>query len=331
MSDAPPVENQTELGAVGWEDVNLPRYFAWSGLCSLTVDGLLHPLELLKIRFQVQGNTFAKPTYPHYPNFRTAVKTMFRQEGVRGFWKGFSSAGFSGLLSQYSYYASYEVSKTKLHRLAARLSGSKDNEALTHLVHILSGGTAEFISQVTETPLNIVARRLMIQGPKEYAHNHLYTGPIHAIRTICASEGVRGFYRGFGAALLTGMPASATLFTSYEWVRRHLHDFRRSRGMYDSIDSHFVHIVSGAVAGVMAAVVVQPLDLAQSRLQVQLHTPGGMAPKYRNAFHAIRTVAREEGVWALSKGLFPRVLHFVPVGALGFSTYEMVKFLSKER
>lgn len=55
---APEVHNEggTELGSVGWEDVHLPLYFLWSGVCSLSVDGLLHPLELLKIRFQVQGN-----------------------------------------------------------------------------------------------------------------------------------------------------------------------------------------------------------------------------------------------------------------------------------
>lgn len=255
---------------------------------------------------------------------------MYRQEGLRGFWKGFSSAGLSGLLSQYSYYASYEVSKKKLTTAASRICGGDNGDAVTHFVHLLSGGTAEFCSALTETPLNVVTRRLMIQGPKQFAEHHPYKGPLHAIRLIYASDGIRGFYRGFGAALLTGIPASATLFASYEWVRSHLHQYRRSRGMHDSIDSHFVHIVSGAVAGLNAAIIVQPLDLAQTRLQVQRHSHDGLAPKYRNSLHVIQTVAREEGIWALSKGLVPRMLHFVPVGALGFSTYEMVKYLSKE-
>ncbi|MDP2437530.1 MAG: MC/SLC25 family protein [archaeon] len=319
---------------MSWKDVNLLRYFMWSSVCSLTVDGMLHPLDLLKTRLQVQGNTLARPMYPNYGGFVDAIRSIGTREGLRGFWKGFSSAGPSGLLSQYSYYATYEVAKQKLTKLSVRwnfLKDAKDVEApAVPIVHLLSGAAAEFMSALTETPLNIVTRRLMVQGPAEYAENHPYRGPVHAFRAILQQDGLRGLYRGFGATLLTGIPASATAFASYEWVRRHLHQFRRYHRMDGSIEKHSVHIISGATAGLIGAVVVQPLDLALTRLQVQVHSQDGVAPKYRNAFHVISTVSREEGLRALAKGLVPRILHFVPMGALGFSTYELVKYLAKK-
>lgn len=270
--------------------------------------------------------------YPKYHGFIHGIQSILRQEGRRAFWKGFSTAGPSGLLSQYSYYATYEVVKQRLTKLSVHWNLAKDasdvDAVVVPFVHLVSGAAAEFVSALTETPLNIVTRRLMVQGPKEYAAAHLYRGPLDAFRLIFQQDGLRGLYRGFGATLLTGIPASATAFASYEWVRRHLHQFRRGYNMDSSVEKHIVHILSGGMAGLISAVVVQPLDLALTRLQVQVHRADGQAPKYRNAFHVISTVVKEEGVLALSKGLIPRILHFVPMGALGFSTYELVKYLS---
>ena len=272
--------------------------------------------------------------YPKYYGFLHGIKSILHQEGRRAFWKGFSSAGPSGLLSQYSYYATYEVVKQRLTRLSVRWRLAKDvrdvDATVVPFVHLTSGAAAEFVSALTETPLNIITRRLMVQGPKEYAAAHIYKGPVHALRLIYQQDGLRGLYRGFGATLLTGIPASATAFASYEWARRHLHRFRRGWQMHSAAEKHFVHILSGGTAGLISAVVVQPLDLALTRLQVQVHSADGQSPKYRNALHVISTVVKEEGAWALSKGLIPRILHFVPMGALGFSTYELVKYLSMQ-
>jgi hypothetical protein len=224
------------------------------------------------------------------------------------------------------------VAKRRLTKLSIKLNFCKNYDdaeaAVIPIVHLASGAAAEFVSALTETPLNIITRRLMIQGPTSFQSQHQYQGPIHALRLIYRQDGLRGLYRGFGATLLTGIPASATAFASYEWTRRHLHRFRRLNNLDGSAEKHVVHIISGGAAGLISAVVVQPLDLAVTRLQVQMHSIDGRPPKYKNAFHVIRTVAQEEGVLALSKGLVPRILHFVPMGALGFSTYELVKYLS---
>merc|ERR1712059_51725 len=48
---------------------------------------IMHPLDLIKTRFQLQGNAVPGDT-AHYTGIRDCVGKMYRQEGLRSFWKG---------------------------------------------------------------------------------------------------------------------------------------------------------------------------------------------------------------------------------------------------
>lgn len=57
-------------------------------------------------------------------------------------------------------------------------------------------------------------------------------------------------------------------------------------------------MLSGGVAGSIAEILTIPLDTAKVRLQVQ-----GAGGQYRGMLHCVRTMAAEEGVGSLFKGL----------------------------
>jgi solute carrier family 25 protein 44 len=44
---------------------------------------------------------------------------------------------------------------------------------------------------------------------------HQYKGSMDAIRTILRTDGVRGFYRGFGMSVLTYSPSNAVWWAAY--------------------------------------------------------------------------------------------------------------------
>ena len=44
-----------------------------------------------------------------------------------------------------------------------------------------------------------------------------------------------------------------------------------------------------------------------------------------NFWAVLRTIAKEEGAWALTRGLGPRVLFHIPAGAISWGTYEAGK------
>ena len=55
-------------------------------------------------------------------------------------------------------------------------------------------------------------------------------------------------------------------------------------------------------------------------------TPGAPSPYGSSNFWVLlRTIAREEGAWALMRGLGPRVLFHIPAGAISWGTYEAGK------
>ncbi|GAB0488925.1 hypothetical protein MMPV_000138 [Pyropia vietnamensis] len=81
-----------------------------------------------------------------------------------------------------------------------------------------------------------------------------------------------------------------------------------------------VSAASGGLSGIVATVLTQPLDVAKTRLQLQRSTPG-VADKYRGVVHTLRTVAAEEGMRGLMRGVSPSILGLTPSLSLFFTTY----------
>lgn len=75
----------------------------------------------------------------------------------------------------------------------------------------------------------------------------------------------------------------------------------------------------GAVSGAVAAVLSNPMDVVKTRLMTQ---GAGEVVRYRGVWHALRTVAREEGPGAFCKGIAPRVAAKMLQSALFFAAYE---------
>jgi len=60
-----------------------------------------------------------------------------------------------------------------------------------------------------------------------------------------------------------------------------------------------------------ATVFVQPLDLVKNRMQ--LSGEGGKARQYKNTFHAITTILRNEGIIGIYTGYSPQYVSFVHI------------------
>ena len=72
---------------------------------------ILHPLDLLKIRFAVDNGTVGKP---HYNSVGQAVSTILRSEGVRGLYRGVASNTLTAGTAWGSYFLFYQVEKVNI-------------------------------------------------------------------------------------------------------------------------------------------------------------------------------------------------------------------------
>lgn len=86
-------------------------------------------------------------------------------------------------------------------------------------------------------------------------------------------------------------------------------------------------LASGAFAACFAEVCTIPLDTAKVRLQLQKKAVGDAAalPKYRGMLGTVGTIAREEGMSALWKGIVPGLHRQCLYGGLRIGLYDPVK------
>lgn len=62
-------------------------------------------------------------------------------------------------------------------------------------------------------------------------------------------------------------------------------------------------ILAGCTTGAMAVACAQPTDVVKVRFQASIHLGPGSNRKYRGTMDAYRTIAREEGLRGLWKGM----------------------------
>lgn len=84
----------------------------------------------------------------------------------------------------------------------------------------------------------------------------------------------------------------------------------------------FVHALAGLCAGVTAATITNPLDVAKTRLQVS-------TTKGQSVLSIWREIIQKDGLKSLlSRGLSARLLNVIPTSLLSVTIYEQVKALS---
>jgi solute carrier family 25 protein 44 len=282
--------------ALEWDQLDHTRFFAYSALFSFAMDGTLHPLEVIKTRLQVQGQPHVLSSFSAYGSFRDACVTMARQEGARGelaaataactrgprshhrvrappgFVKGLAPAASASIPVQCVYFGSYEYSRFVLSRYflgGARSGEHAHNEAAEFLIDAAAGAVGEIASGAFWVPADLVSQRLMLQGPDR--SKHLYSGMSDAVRKIWHAEGVRGFYVGFGASLLTCIPNSAAQWGMYEYTKKQLyrHWWWPQNGQERGDGSHVVNLISAVTAGIFGASISTPFDVIRVRKQAE--------------------------------------------------------------
>jgi hypothetical protein len=84
--------------------------------------------------------------------------------------------------------------------------------------HFLAGLWADVCGAIIWCPMDVIKQRLQIQRK-----SGKYTGSFQALQYIAREEGLRGLYRGYGAALATYAPFVGIYFATYEKMKKELH------------------------------------------------------------------------------------------------------------
>lgn len=165
-----------------------------------------YPLDLLRTRFAAQG------TEKVYASLLSSLGDIARDEGPRGFFRGVGAANVQIVPYMGLFFATYEALRLRIGQMNLPF-GSGD--ATAGILASISAKTAVF-------PLDLVRKRLQVQGPTraKYIHRNIpeYRGVYRTLSTILRKEGIRGAYRGLTVSLVKAAPASAVTMWTYERV-----------------------------------------------------------------------------------------------------------------
>uniref|UniRef100_A0A0E0KIP8 Uncharacterized protein n=1 Tax=Oryza punctata TaxID=4537 RepID=A0A0E0KIP8_ORYPU len=295
----PPGASPASAEAWTWENA------AAGAAAGFATVATLHPLDVVRTRFQVSGARGCSDV-PPYRSTAHAVYTIARSEGLRGLYAGFYPAVLGSTVS----WVITELNK-----------GTYKGKMISSVQFTILSQLQKQVCLFTN-PIWLVKTRLQLQTPRH--HTSRYSGFSDALRTILKEEGWLALYRGIGPGLLL-VTHGAIQFTAYEELRKAL-IFAKNRqtrtdntSCDDSLNS-IDYAALGAGSKVTAILLTYPYQ----------QRPGSDGtPKYTDSWHVMKETARHEGVRGFYRGITSNLLKNLPAASLTFVVYENVIKLFK--
>ncbi|KKY18878.1 putative mitochondrial oxaloacetate transporter [Phaeomoniella chlamydospora] len=288
--------------------------FIAGGIAACGAVTVSHPFETVKIRLQLQGELQTKnEAVKKYRGVWHGVRVILQNEGPRGLFRGIGVAYIYQVLLNGSRLGFYEPMRSTLTDAIF-----KDPKVQSLGVNIFSGALSGIMGAAAGSPFFLVKTRLQSYSPfLPVGTQHIYKNAWDGLSQIYRTEGVRGLYRGVGAACIrTGFGSSVQLPT-YFFAKRRL---VRHLGMQEGLP---LHLASSTVSGFAVCCVMHPPDTIMARMYNQT---GNL---YGGVFDCLYKTIKTEGLLAIYKGYFAHLARILPHTILTLTLAEQTSKLVK--
>ena len=278
---------------------------------------ILHPLDLLKIRFEFNVFTFEyqppasglrfavnedqwRLSRSSRPSYLPTAVSIVRGEGVRGLYQGLTPNVVGAGSAWGFYFLFYNAFKSSL-------QGGNTRRQLTAGHHLAAASASGVVTLTLTNPVWVVKTRLCLQSQAGQ-----YSGFTDALLKIGRQEGVRGLYSGFVPGLF-GVSHGAVQFVAYEEMKNRYHNYRRQEITTKLGTAEY--LTFAALSKLLAAFITYPYQVVRTRLQ-------NTESKYSGSLDCIRKIMTLEGAIGFYKGLTPNLVRVVPATMITFVVYE---------
>ncbi|KAH8801677.1 mitochondrial oxaloacetate transport protein-like protein [Xylogone sp. PMI_703] len=289
--------------------------FIAGGIAACGAVTATHPFETVKIRMQLQGELQEKGLQPRmYKGPFHGVSVIVRNEGIRGIYRGIGTAYIYQILLNGCRLGFYEPIR---HTLTSAIFGDPKTQSLG--VNVFAGATSGILGAAAGSPFFLVKTRLQSYSPfAPVGTQHKYKNAFDGMRQIYTAEGVRGLYRGIGAAMVrTGFGSSVQLPTYFFAKRRLVKHLGMEEGPA-------LHLASSTASGFVVCCVMHPPDTIMSRMYNQ---NGNL---YAGVFDCLAKTVKTEGFFAIYKGFLPHLARILPHTILTLSLAEQTNKLIRK-
>ncbi|KAL2428852.1 Mitochondrial FAD carrier protein FLX1 [Exophiala dermatitidis] len=167
---------------------------------------LTNPIWVVKTRML---STSATQTGA-YPSMNAGLRSIYRTEGVRGFFHGMTPS-LVGVTHGALYFVAYE--KLKFWRRQ-----SKKTSELTNVDTLMTSSLSKIFAGVLTYPHQVIRARLQTYNPSATTHVRR-PGLVALVKQVWQNEGLVGYYKGLFPNLLRVVPSTCVTFLVYENAR----------------------------------------------------------------------------------------------------------------
>lgn len=142
----------------------------------------------------------------------------------------------------------------------------KDSNVQSLGVNVFSGATSGVLGAVLGSPFFLVKTRLQSYSPfLPVGTQHAYRSAVHGLMQIGRSEGIKGLWRGVGAATIRTGFGSGVQLPTYFFAKRRL---VKHLGMEDGLP---LHLASSTISGFVVCCFMHPPGQVPNDLAKQLN------------------------------------------------------------
>ncbi|XP_006622883.1 mitochondrial ornithine transporter 1 isoform X2 [Apis dorsata] len=188
---------------------------AWAGFFAAFFSSLtLCPTELIKCKLQAikevqiesESSISEKKIGPW-----GLTRQILKDQGMRGLFTGLSSTIAREMPGYFFFFGGYEVTR----ELLAKPNENRDDIGWQKTM--VAGAVGGSILWLVIFPADVVKSRIQVKNLK--------TPPLIVMKDIVRNEGINSLYSGLKPTLIRTIPATATLFVTYEYTKRFMLNF----------------------------------------------------------------------------------------------------------
>lgn len=322
------VNKEYGVDMLDWEgsrphDFSFAKHMFAGSMAGIMEHWGMYPFDTIKTHMQASHTKLG---------FITTVRRLYREHGLLRFYNGVNVIASGCVPAHACYFSTYEIAKEKF--------GIDDGN--THfIVSGLIGALATLSHDAFLTPSDWIKQRMQL--------THL--SAMQWFRKTIKEEGFKALYRSYPVTTIMNVPFAFAIVSANENIKV----FVKPK---ESKSPFFNYFVWAFAAGMIAAVITNPMDVIKTRLQIQHEcscldkgkkvdncpnidnlenlevkeveqTEKLVEAKYKDFRDVARKVYQKEGLNGFYKGVIPRMFLVAPGVAISWGTYEVFKSLLK--
>lgn len=291
------------------------KFFMVGGISGATASSVVHPVDTLKVRCQTLNELRGLKGERSLVNPLEVARYVFKQDGIRGFYRGLDSA----LLRQVTYSSGrLGIYKVLFDRKV------KENGKVTFSQKLGYSLFAGFCGACVGNPadLTMVRRQADLALPENLRRN--YGNVFSSLRRVVNDEGFFALWKGTPFTILRVCALTSGQLTTFDEVKERT---RKWRGKPDDI---YNRLAAASISGLICTSMALPFDNIKVKFQKMIKQPDGTWP-YKNLPDVIMKTMRREGLAGFWAG-FPAFYFLVgPHTLIMLLVQDYIHIMLKER